>query len=293
MCAQHVEGGVAGVGHVAVADDHRGRPAEALGPERRGGERGRHREEQHRARLLGHEDRAELRAGDVHEVHGDIGLAAGGGGDGPVELQRIGRVGGDGGVGEAGGTHIRERALGGVGDDDGARRRPRAGGRRATSAGRRCPPPPMRTTVSPGLTRVAVRDGAPATSSAASAIRSGMSSGSTANGLDANSTAVPVTPTWPWCMATRIDALEPKRGQRQRDQRRDPLARAAPRARPRAPPPPRVPCPISIPPDPVTGLCILPRWATIARDGRGDTHGVTRVAVGQLAEARRVEVQPR
>ena len=47
--AEHVERGQPAVRHVAVADQHGGRPAQPLGAQRRRGERRRHREEQDRA----------------------------------------------------------------------------------------------------------------------------------------------------------------------------------------------------------------------------------------------------
>src|SRR5207344_285024 len=73
--AKHVQRRQPHVGHVPVPDQHRRRAAEALSTQRGGRERGRHREEEDRARLPRHEDRPELCPGDVHEVHRDVGLA--------------------------------------------------------------------------------------------------------------------------------------------------------------------------------------------------------------------------
>ena len=50
--------------------------------------------------------------------------------------------------------------------------------------------------------------------------------------------------------------------------------------------------PTSMPPEPVTGFCILPRSATMARTSARTAVAVAAVLVGQLAEAGGVEVEP-
>ena len=50
--------------------------------------------------------------------------------------------------------------------------------------------------------------------------------------------------------------------------------------------------PTSMPPEPVTGFCILPRAATIASTSARSGVPVPRVLLGELAEARRVQVEP-
>ena len=105
-------------------------------------------------------------------------------------------------VGKAGLADVLERVVGQVGHDDACRPGRHAFAPRGASGGRPCRLRRRARTVSPGWTRAAVRDGAPATSSAASAIRSGMSSGRTANGLDSKRTAVPQASTCPWCIST-------------------------------------------------------------------------------------------
>ena len=69
----HCEAGVPG--HEAVADQHRDIGGQALGAERRCGERRRHREEDDRAALGGGQDGAVLAAGHVDADDGDVGAA--------------------------------------------------------------------------------------------------------------------------------------------------------------------------------------------------------------------------
>ena len=130
-------------GHVAVADQHRHVGGQALGAERGGAERRRHREEDHRAAVGGGQDRAVLAAGHVDADDGDVGRAAGRC-DGRGQRDRVAGVGDRDLVGEPG-------AVQQVGLGLGAARRRSCGARR-----RRCaaasdsepdlPAPPITTT---------------------------------------------------------------------------------------------------------------------------------------------------
>ena len=84
--------------------------------------------------------------------------------------------------------------------------------------------------------------------------------------------------------------VDVQRGQRERHQGGDPVARGAARAGSRGPTSSTVPT--SIPPEPVTGLCILPAGPDDLEHLGPDGVPVAAVLVGQLPEAGGVEVEP-
>ncbi len=88
MGPHEVEGQLGVARDVAVADHHGHVGGQPLGTERGGTERGRHREEDHRAAFLGREDRAALAAGDVHADDGQVGSCPGAG-DGVAQRHRV------------------------------------------------------------------------------------------------------------------------------------------------------------------------------------------------------------
>ena len=79
LVAQQLQGVRRVAGRVAVADQHGHVGGQPLGAQRGGGERGGHGEEDDRAALGGGQDRAALAAGHVDADDGDVGRAAGGG----------------------------------------------------------------------------------------------------------------------------------------------------------------------------------------------------------------------
>ena len=124
---------------IPVADQHGHVGGHALGPERGRGERGGHREEDHRAALGGGQHRAALAAGHVHADHGDVGRAAGrldrGG-----QRDRVPGVRDHHLVGQPGARAPRPPPARRHHPDDAAGARP--GGRPPRTATRSCPPAP-------------------------------------------------------------------------------------------------------------------------------------------------------
>jgi hypothetical protein len=126
VLAQLGEGDLGVVLGVAVADDHRDVLADPFGAERGLPEVRRHAEEVDDPFLPARQDRAHLRALDVHAVEDDVVLAAAVGGEDRVEeLDRLRRVGHDDGVAE---VELLERRHGGLAVDvpDDVSRRPDA-----------------------------------------------------------------------------------------------------------------------------------------------------------------------
>ena len=208
----------------------------------------------------GGQDRAVLAAGHVHADHGHVGRPAQGAGD-RRRPARPGRGRRPAPPGRPGRRRPAGRAR-----PRSARPRPYAApARRAAASDSEpdLPAPPMTATV---LAPVRAPDGPPGRSAPArrrrrappGPARGSRSSGSTAAIERANRIAWPRAGT---CSLRTVPAGQPvgdrQRGQRQRDQGGDPVARPAGRAA--SPARPRRPMPISMPPEPVTGFCILPR----------------------------------
>ena len=280
---------------VAVADEEIDVPADALGAERRRGEARPHREEVDHAAIARGQDGAHLDAGDVDAREREVGLAPAGARRAPRRARR----------------------------PDRARRRPRRRRRCRARAGRRrsgawlstpmtraaradaraAPrprtggpllPPAPRTHHGrrPGRTRRATCGAAPATSSTASARRSGMSAGILRERRRSRRRSP--SPSTSSCAATGRTArtrVERERRERERGERRDPVARARSRG-PAPSAPTRRTAPRSIPPEPVTGLCCLPRRRTVSStEARRPPSGSPPRGLLHLAEARGVDVQ--
>ncbi len=81
-----------------------------------------------------------------------------------------------------------------------------------------------------------------------------------------------------------------QRGEAERDQGRHPVA--GPRGRAASRGPASSTTPVSMPPEPVTGFCILPRLATISSTAARIAAGSPPMRLAQLPERRGVEVQP-
>ena len=112
--ADELERQVCVTGDVAVADDHGHVGGQTFGAERGSGERGRHREEEHRAARRRREDRAALATGHVHAHHGQVGRSPGGR-DGVAQCHRVAGVADQHLVGETGG--LEQVGLGLMGYD--------------------------------------------------------------------------------------------------------------------------------------------------------------------------------
>ena len=106
----------------------------------------------------------------------------------------------------------------------------------------------------------------------------------------------PKRTAWPWRrhpLGAPVPAGQAvgddQRGEGQRHQRGDPVAHGEPQGRLRARP--RLTVPMSMPPDPVTGFCILPRVGHDVEHLGAHRLAVAAVLLGELPERRGVEVE--
>ena len=153
------------------------------------------------------------------------------------------------------------------------------------------PAPPMTATVGASYcsTMRAVSAGAPQTSMTLRARSVGRSSGITATMERPKRTAYPSQGTCSLRPSHRSSASSMTSGVRVRETR---VVTLSPGRRPsgdRSPTSSTVPT--SIPPEPVSGFCILPRAATISRTSRAHLVAVAVVLALELAERRGVEVE--
>ena len=165
-------------------------------------------------------------------------------------------------------------------------------GRRRGSGSRTCRPRRGRRPTAPrrSSTTRAVAAGAPQTSRTARETASGRSSGRTAAIERAKRIAVPAPGT---CSERPSQPARPsvmRSGVRVSETR---VATRCPTARPSGDSGPTASTtPMSMPPEPVTGFCILPRAADDLQDGGPDRVAVAAAGLGELPEGGGVEVQP-
>ncbi len=233
-----------------------------------------------------------LAAGHVDADDGDVGRAAGGRRRRRARRDRVAGVGDHHRVGQAGRRAAASRLAPRSGTTPMVRPAPaRAGGGQAT-ASRTCRR--RRSTATVGARRWrrtrattrAVSAGAPQTSITASARRGGEvvgQHGGDASGRTGSRGRRPGT-----CSRAAVPArqavVDAQRGQRERDQGGDPVADARGRAGDSGPTSSTVPT--SMPPEPVTGFCILPRRRRRSRAPRRARRRRRRRAVPRRAGGR-------